>query len=83
MHTVLIYHAHTHTHTKNILNTAWASAAVAHAVLTHTYQHSQLLRNVRLIHRRQNDFYLCVSAVIATETWLGGCLSQPVLYQND
>ena len=22
-------------------------------------------------------------SVIATATWLGGCLSQPVLYQND
>jgi len=32
-------------------------------------------------------FYLRVSAVIATATWLGGwlvgCLSQWVLYQND
>ena len=36
-------------------------------------------------------FYLRVSEVIATATWLGGwlagwldvCLSQPVLYQND
>ena len=32
-------------------------------------------------------FYLRVSAVLATATWLGGwlggCPSQPVLYQND